>query len=153
MIGRRGTALRFAFVVCLCLLIGQSALAAKRKGSKKSHEPTLVDYVAPYAPTIGLSGGLGVLVAMIMTSKASPVALGLVAVLVGSLQSFGMITVHWDRLNKSTMAIIDIDRDGQLTSDDLRDFLFSGGTALIVRGGLVPAFGFIAGFYLGLKLK
>ena len=88
-----------------------------------------------------------------MTSKASPVALGLVAVLVGSLQSFGMITVHWDRLNKSTMAIIDIDRDGQLTTEDFGDFWLTGGAALLWQAGILSAFGFIAGFYLGLKIK
>eukprot|EP00959_Pyramimonas_sp_CCMP1952_P334250 7000173-Pyramimonas_sp.AAC.1 len=153
MIGR-GIVLRSVLVVCLCLLIAQSASAAKRKATKSSAKSeSLVDVVAPYAPSLGLSAGLGTLVAMTLTNKVSPVALGLVAVLAGSLQSFGFITIHWDRISEKTMSTIDINRDGQLTTEDFGDFWLTGGAALLWQAGILSAFGFIAGFYLGLKIK
>jgi FUN14 domain-containing protein 1 len=130
-------------------------LAEKRKTTKPSaklEEESLMAALAPYAPVLGVSAGMGFLVALAAKSalKVSAVIVGLAAVLAPSLQSMGFITIHWDRIQNRILSTLDFNKDGELTSDDLRSCLMTGGTAFIFQAGLPGAVGFFAGFFFGL---
>eukprot|EP00238_Polyblepharides_amylifera_P002993 CAMPEP_0196589644 /NCGR_PEP_ID=MMETSP1081-20130531/64167_1 /TAXON_ID=36882 /ORGANISM="Pyramimonas amylifera, Strain CCMP720" /LENGTH=203 /DNA_ID=CAMNT_0041912499 /DNA_START=155 /DNA_END=766 /DNA_ORIENTATION=+ len=132
-------------------MVTMPAQACEAKEKVQEYLDQMIDFVAPHASTLGISGIMGYVSALAVktTSRWLAVSAGFVFIFLQMLSYKGFVTMNWEEMERQGKSLLDFNGDGVTDTNDAK-VLYKRGLR-ILSSALPSVSGFYTGFFIGIK--